>query len=118
MIRRVMHTLSRRRRVLVWTLVVVASLIAFAAILTTWVNRQMLSQRSWQNASAELIQDPAVQSRLSVYLVNSLYDSVNVGDALGERLPANLKPLAGTVAGALRQPLTDATQRLLEAPRA
>jgi hypothetical protein len=113
-----MHTLSRRRRTLVWTLIVAASLIGIASVLTTWVHRQMLDQQSWRNASAELIQDPKVQSSLSVYLVNSLYDNVNVAAALDERLPADLQPLAGTVAGALRQPLTDAMSRLLQSPRA
>jgi hypothetical protein len=113
-----MHTLSRRRRALVWTLIVVASLIGLGTILTIWVHRQMLDQQYWRKASAELVQDPTVRSNLSVYLVNSLYDNVNVADALGERLPADLKPLAGTVAGALRQPLTDATNRLLESSRA
>src|SRR5204863_4979267 len=49
---------------------------------------------------------------------NSLYDNVDVAAALDERLPANLQPLARTVAGALRQPLTDGMNRLLQSPRA
>jgi hypothetical protein len=113
-----MHTLSRRRHALVWTLVVLASLIGIASILTTWVHRQMLDQQSWQKASAQLIHNGEVRGALSVYLVNSLYDNVDVAAALDERLPTDLQPLAGTVAGALRQPLTDAMNRLLESPRA
>src|SRR3954471_4206737 len=106
-----------RRRALVWTLVVLASLLAFGSIVTTWVHRQMLDNQSWTNASARLIEDPEVQNALSVYLVNELYDKVDVAAALGERLPTELKPLAPSVAAGLRQPATDGVKRLLEAPR-
>jgi hypothetical protein len=109
---------SRRRRpVLVWTLIVVASLIGLASIMTTWVHRQVLDNQSWKDASAELIQDQQVRDAVSVFLVNELYDNVDVATELEARLPDNLKPLAGTVAGALRQPATDAVERLLDAPR-
>src|SRR4051794_11090357 len=110
-------TLSRRRRALIWTLIVVASLIGLGSILTTWVHRQMLDNQSWKDASAELIQNPRIQESLSVYLVNVLYENADVAAGLEERLPDNLKPLAGTLAGALRQPATDGVKRLLAAPR-
>jgi hypothetical protein len=109
--------LSKRRRIVVWTLIVVASLIAFASVLTTWVDRQMLDTQSWEDASADLIEDPQVREALSVYLVDELYANVDVASGLGERLPTDVKPLAGTLAGALRQPATDAVDRLLESPR-
>jgi hypothetical protein len=109
--------LSGRRRVVIWTLIVLASLIGLGSILTTWVDRQMLDQQSWRTASEELIQDPQVRDALSVYLVNQLYDNVDVGEALAERLPPDLKPLAGAVAGGLREPMTRAVERLLEGPR-
>jgi hypothetical protein len=50
-------------------------------------------------------------------VVNELYDNVNVASGLEQRLPTNLKPLAPSVAAALRQPATDGVKRLLEAPR-
>src|SRR4051794_4137049 len=108
---------SARRRALVWTVIVLASLIALGSILTTWVHRQMLDNQSWKNASARLIEDPNVQDGLSVYLVNELYDNVNVAAGLEQRLPANLKALASPVAAAVRQPATDGVKQLLEAPR-
>ena len=107
----------RRRPALIWTLIVVASLIGLASILTTWVHRQMLDNQSWEDASAELIQDQQVRDAVSVFLVASLYDNVDVAAGLEERLPENLKPLAAPVAGALREPATDAVERLLDAPR-
>ena len=109
--------MSTRRRAAVWTLIVAASVIAVISVLTTWVNRQMLDEDSWRKASAELIEDPAVREALSVYIVNQLYDNVDVASDLEQRLPTQLKPLAGTVAGALRQPATDAVNRLLDTPR-
>src|SRR3954466_7392433 len=109
--------LSRGRRTLIWTLIVAATVIAIAAVLTTWVRRQMLDEQSWRNASAELIADPAVRETLSVSLVSALYDNVNVSGELESRLPPDLKPLAGPAAGALRQAATDGVGRLLEAPR-
>ena len=109
--------LSARRRAAVWILVVLASLIAVASVLTTWVDRQMLDSRSWADASAEMIQDPEIREALSVYLVDQLYANVDVPAALEERLPPDLDRLAGPLAGGLRQPATDAVDRLLEAPR-
>jgi hypothetical protein len=110
--------LTRRRRVVIWTLIVVASLIAFGSTLTTWVDRQMLDTTSWEEASAELIEDPQVREAVSVFLVDELYANADVSSALEERLPTDLKQLAAPLAGALREPATDAVERLLEAPRA
>jgi hypothetical protein len=109
--------LSRRRRVVIWTLIVVASLIALASVLTTWVDRQMLDNQSWTDASAKLIEDPEVRDAVSVYLVDELYANVDVAGGLEQRLPDNLQGLAAPIAGALRQPATEAVNRLLESPR-
>src|SRR3954453_19508102 len=109
--------LSGRRRALIWTLIVLASVIGLGSILTTWVHRQMLDNQSWRDASAQLIENPQVQDALSVFLVNALYDNVDVAAGLEQRLPDDLKPLAEPVGGALRQPVTDSVKRLLEAPR-
>ena len=57
--------LSRGRRIAIWSLIVVASLLAIVAILATWVNRQMLDNGSFQTTSTRLVQDPAIQSALS-----------------------------------------------------
>ena len=109
--------MGRGRRALVWTLIVLASLLGLGSILTTWVHRQMLDNQAWTDASEQLIENPEVQDRLSVFLVNELYDNVDVASGLAERLPENLKPLASPVAAALREPATNGVQRLLEAPR-
>jgi putative oligomerization/nucleic acid binding protein len=108
---------GKGRRALVWGLVVVASLLMFASVLTTWVDRQMLDNGNWNQASEQVIQDPAVQDALSVYLVNQLYDNVDVEQALAQKLPPGLQGLAGPAAGALRQPATNAVGVILQRPR-
>ena len=109
--------LSRRRRIVIWVLVVLASVIGLVSILTTWVDRQMLDNDSWHKASTEVIQDKEVQNALSVYLVNQVYDNVDVAASLQENLPPNLKGLAGPLAGALQQPATRAVMFMLGRPR-
>jgi hypothetical protein len=109
--------LSRKRRILVWTLVVLASVLALVSILTTWVNRQMLDTTAWNKATTQIIQDPKVESAIATYAVNQLYQNVDVAQALQERLPKNLAPLAAPVAGALQQPATQGVAFLLGRPR-
>jgi len=109
--------LTRGRRITVWVLVVLATVLAIVSILTTWVNRQMLDNTAWTQATTQAIQDPQVQQALATYAVNELYANVNISQALADRLPQNLKPLAAPLVGALEQPLTQGVQRLLARPR-
>jgi hypothetical protein len=108
---------SKRRRIGVWALIVGATVIAFAATLSMWVNRQLLDNHNWTSTSRQLIQDPSVQQSLSVYLVNQLYQNVDVAAALQERLPPNLDSLAAPFAAALHEPATKAVGFALQRPR-
>jgi hypothetical protein len=109
--------LSRGRRIAIWSLIGVASLLLIVAILATWANRQILDNGTFETTSTHLVQDPAIQSALATYLVNEAYENVDIPAALAERLPPNLKPLAGPLAAAVRQPATNAVNRLLTRPR-
>ena len=109
--------LSRTRRIVIWVLVVLGTIIALVAIMTTWVKRQMLDNTAWNKATAQMVQDPKVQSALATFMVNQLYTNVNVGQALSDRLPPNLKQLGPPLAGALEQPATQGVERLLQRPR-
>ena len=109
--------LSRKRRIVVWTLVVLASVLALVSILTVWVNRQMLDNNAWNKATAQIVQDPKVQSAIATYTINQLYSNIDVGQALSERLPKNLKRLGPPLAGALEQPATQGVALLLRRPR-
>ncbi len=109
--------ISRKRRIAVWFLIVAASLIAVVSILTTWVNRQVFSNASWNEASVKIIDDPKIQAALSAYVVNSLYDNVDVAGQLRQQLPPNLQRVAGPLSSALREPSTRAVGFLLQRPR-
>jgi hypothetical protein len=109
--------LSRKRRIVVWTLVVLATILALVSILTTWVNRQVLDNTAWNKATAQVIQDPQVQTALGDFTVNQLYENVNVTQALQQHLPPTLKPLAPQLAGALQGPAARAVTLLLQRPR-
>jgi hypothetical protein len=109
--------LSRRRRTGIWSLIVLASVIGLITILTVWVNRQLLDNNQFRKASSQLVQDPKIRSALSVYLVNQLYNNVDVAGQLEQQLPKAIKPLAGPVAAGLRQPAVQAVDFLLSQPR-
>jgi Short C-terminal domain len=107
----------KQRPALVWALIILAALIGFVFTLTTWINRQMLDTNSWTKSSGKLLQDPEIRSALSVYIVNQLYDNVDVQGQLQQRLPPQFSPLAGPIAAGLRQPAQKTVDRLLDRPR-
>src|SRR5215471_16016403 len=109
--------LSRTRRIVIWVLVVLATVLALVSILTTWVNRQMLDNAAWNRGTAQVIQDPQVQTALGDFTVNQLYENINVTQALQQHLPQQLKGLAPQLSGALQGPAARAVTLLLQRPR-
>lgn len=100
-----------------WVLVVLAAFIALVSALTVWVKRQALDTNNWTNSSAQLLENDKVRGALSVYLVDQLYQNVNVGAELQTQLPPQLKGVAAPLAGALRQLLVRTADALLARPR-
>jgi hypothetical protein len=109
--------MSRGRKIAVWVLLVVGALLGLIGILTVWVDRQMLDDHAWNKASRQVIENREVQASLASFMVNTLYDNVDVQGALEQRLPSNAKTLAGPLASALRQPATNTAQFILGRPR-
>ena len=105
-----------RRRGLALALILVATVLAFAAILAVWANRQVLNTDSWTKASSQMLASPAVQSQLSVYLVDQLYANVDVEAQIREALPPRLQPLAAPAAGLLRDRLELRARQVLARP--
>ena len=105
------------RRWVPWVLVVLACVIALLAALNIWVKRQALSTNNFTNASSQLIENPDIRNAISVYLVNQLYQNVDVGQALENRLPPATQPLAPTLAAALEPALVRLTNEALGRPR-
>ena len=101
------------RRVLVTLMIVAASVIGVLSAVNTWVERQLLDTEAWVETSSDLLADPEVRGALAAYLVDQVYETVDIDEELAGRMPDELDALAGLVAGALRQPATDGVERLL-----
>src|SRR5918998_1545476 len=108
---------ERSHRVAVGALVAAGTIAAFLAIAALWVNRQALDTDNWTETSSQLLEDTAVRTALSGYLVDQLYANVDVAGELRKALPTRVDPLAGPAAGALRNVAEDATNELLQRPR-
>jgi hypothetical protein len=107
-----------RRRGWARALVVVASVLAFMAILAVWANRQVLNTDNWTNTSTELLENRAIRDQIGVFIVDQLYANVDVSAELSAALPERLQPLAGPAAGGLRQLAEQASKEALSRPRA
>src|SRR5690242_9223368 len=86
---------EHRHRVLVGTLFALATIIGVVAVLAVWANRQALNTDNWTTTSSKLLADKRVQTALGAYLVNDLFQSVDVQAALAQKLPPQAQALAG-----------------------
>jgi hypothetical protein len=98
-------------------LVVVASVVALLSALNIWVERQVLQTDNFTDTSTKLIQNDEIRGALSIYLVDRLYQNVDVAQALQRRLPPQAKGLAAPLADALQPVLTRRADRLLARPK-
>jgi hypothetical protein len=108
---------SRRRRLAVWTLVVLGALCIFISTISVWVRDIALDSDEWANTSSQLLQSENVRSVLSVYIVDQAYASSDAQARLEAALPEQLKPLAGTLAAQLKGVAYEAVNRALARPR-
>jgi hypothetical protein len=106
-----------QHRITVRILVVLASILAFLAIFTGWVDRQALDTDQWVDTSGKLIEDKEISDALAVYAVDQLYANVDVNALLKKRLPRDLQPLSAPAAAGLRQLATRAGEQALQSPR-
>jgi hypothetical protein len=109
--------LSRARRIWLWIILGLATLLTILAIFSIWADRQLLNPTNWSNTSTELLQKPTVRSAISAYLVDQLYANVDVPKQLESGLPKELKPLSGPVSGALHNLAEEGAEKALESPR-
>ena len=110
--------LTRKRAIAVWTLVVVATILMLFASLTIWVKRQALDTNAWTNASGQMLANDEIRGQLSLYLVDSLFNSADATAKIQQALPANRAALAPVIAGALQNVAVQAADRILETPQA
>jgi hypothetical protein len=105
------------RRWLPWVLVVVAAVIGLVSALNIWVTRQALSTDNWTNSSSQLLANPDIRNAVSIYLVDQVYENVDVSQVLADRLPPRTQGLAAPLAAALEQPAVRTANALLARPR-
>lgn len=108
--------LPRGRRYAVRGLLVAATVLAVAAIFAVWAARQVLDENHWADTSTALLENAAIRSELSGFLVDQLYANVDVQAELSSALPARLQPLAGPAAGGLRSLADRAADTALSRP--
>ena len=106
-----------QHRKLATGLIVVGVLIGILAIHAVWANRQALETDTWTETSSELLEDEDIQESVSTFLVDELFNNVDVQAELAERLPPPAAPLAGPIAGGIRQLADDIALRALESPK-
>lgn len=106
--------MSRGRRRTVKALVVLGSVLAFLGVFAIWVERQALDTDDWVETSDRLIANETIRTAVGDYLVDQLYENVDVERELKDILPGDTKDLAGPVSGGLRQVAGEGANRLLE----
>jgi hypothetical protein len=94
---------KRSHRKLVLAIIVLATVLGLVSVLSIWVKRQALETDTWTNTSTKLLENKAVEDALSGFLVEALYENVDVQAELASALPAAAKPLAGPAAAGLQQ---------------
>ncbi len=108
---------EQRHRITVRILVIVASILAFLAIFTSWVDRQALDTNQWVSTSDNLLQDKEISDALATYSVDQLYASVDVAGILKKQLPTDLQPVSSPLAAGIREFATRAAQQAFQSPR-
>jgi hypothetical protein len=110
--------LSRGRAFAVWALVVVAAILMLISSLTIWVKRQALETDAWTNASGQMLANDEIRQQLSLYLVDTLFNSADATAKIQQALPPNRAALAPVISGALQNVAVQAADRILETPQA
>jgi hypothetical protein len=109
--------LPRGRRYVIRALLTGATILAIVGMFAVWANRQLLNADNWADTSSALLDNSAIRTQVSGYLVDEVYANVDVTNQVGSALPPRLKPLAGPAAGGLRDLAQQTTDRALRRPR-
>jgi len=110
--------MSKKRGVLVWSLLGLATLLLFVSSLTVWSKRQLLDDQAWADSSAQLLANDEVRGAIAQKLSDGLFARVDVEAQLRERLPERSQGAAPALAAALQNTVGPAAaDRLLQRPR-
>jgi len=97
---------------------VLGSLLAFLSVFAIWTERQALNTDDWVDTSGRLIQNETIREAVGDFLVDQLYENVDVERELEEILPGETKDLAGPVSGGLRQVAGQGADQVLQSSAA
>ena len=93
---------QRAHRKLVLAILVLATVLGLVSVFSIWVKRQALETETWTATSTKLLENQEVNEALSAYMVETLYENVDVQGELAKALPPATQPLAGPAAAGLR----------------
>lgn len=108
---------SRGRIIGARVLLVVGVLLTVVSILSTYVKREALDPDQFRQTSEQLIASPEIQQQIAATMADALYENVDIGAELESRLPENLQPLAGAIAGLSQSVVDRAASELVTRPR-
>jgi Short C-terminal domain len=106
--------MSRGRRRAVRSLIVLGSVLAFLSVFGIWIERQALNTNDWVETSGKLLHNAKIREAVGNYLVDQLYENVDVKKELEDILPGEASELAGPAAGGLRQVAGSGAEKVLE----
>lgn len=109
--------LSRGRRYAIRGALITATILAVVAIFAVFANRQVLDANNWADTSGALLENQAIRTQVSEFVVDQVYTNVDVTGQVADALPPRLKPLAGPVANGFREFAERRMLRTLDRPR-
>ncbi len=109
--------MSRRRRILARSLVVLGALVAVLALLAGYIRYQVLDEDTFSDTAGELIANDAIRDQIALSLVDEVFTSVDVEDAVEDDLPTDQRGLAPALAGAAQALAERAAPEILARPR-
>jgi len=108
---------QRAHRKLVVAILILATVLGLVSVFSIWVKRQALETDTWTSTSTKLLENKDVNAALSAYMVEALYENVDVQGELMGALPPAAKPLAGPAAAGLRQLAGQVASEALTRPK-
>jgi hypothetical protein len=109
--------MSKKRGLLVWGLLVLATILLFVSSLTVWSKRQLLDNDAWADSSTKLLANDQVRGALAQTLVDRLFERVDVDAQIRARLPEQAQGAAPALAATLESAAVRSADRMLHTPR-
>lgn len=108
---------ARRHRIVVWSLIGLASVLLVFSITANWVQLTILDTNEVVQTTDQILDDEDAQEQLSIYLVDQVYANVDVQGQLAQELPSSVQPLAAPIGAAARRLATSVAQEALASPQ-